>query len=554
MNWHFKSSLKPKASSTDIIKALLKARGQTTKDQVASFLHSTPPAELTPCQVGITAKSLNLATKRLQQAHVNQETIVIFGDYDADGICATAILWETLHHAGFSAHPFIPHREKHGYGLSIKGLQQVIATYQPSLVITVDNGIVANQAAEFLANQKVDLIITDHHQPSSTKPKAISIIHSLDICGAAVAWIFSKHLSTQFPASSLPESIDLVGIATIADLMPMTGVNRSFAKYGLQALATTKRPGLVALKESAEISELTTLSTYHIGFVIGPRINAMGRLKHGLDALRLLCTTDPSRALQLAQTLTNTNHTRQDLTAQFIIQADTIYQSSPVLQQSHIIIIDHPDFHEGIIGLIAGKLTEKYHKPSIVISRGTKISKASARSISGVNIIDFIRTHQHFLINAGGHPGAAGFSLETTNISPFTDSLIQASLSHIDKSLLLPTLSIDLSLDLNQLSFKLYHQIDQFQPFGIGNPRPVFATTAQLVHSRVIGKSSDHLKLQLTSSAHPEPFDAIGFNLAHFYNQIQIGQDLQFAFTLDQNTWNDNTSLQLHLKDIKPSS
>lgn len=549
MNWHTLSRLDSKTPQLHqaIIKKLLINRGLTTKQDIDTFLHPPHPNDISATKVGLNSSSLKKAVSRVKQAVGKHELIIVYGDYDADGICATAILWESLNSIGAKALPFIPQRETHGYGLSISGLKEIIAKHHPSLIITVDNGIVATQAAAFLAKQKIDLIITDHHQKSSVLPLAYAHIHTDTISGSAVSWYLAQAIHP------ITNHLELAAIGTIADLMPMVGINRSFAKYGLDALATTNRPGLLALKTDSGIKDTDKLSTYHVGFMIAPRLNAMGRIKHGLDALRLLCTSTPSRAKALAALLSDTNRARQDLTLDQLEQAEHIYQNT-TSRKHNIIIIDHEDFHEGIIGLIAGKLTETYHKPSIVISKSESLSKASARSISGVNIIELIRTHADLLEGAGGHPGAAGFTIMSDRIEEFRQALTTTANQTIDPSLLTRSLTVDLALDFTDITRDLYDDIQQFEPFGIGNKRPVFSMQARLADFRTVGRDHSHLKLTLQSKTDKPTttLDAIGFKLGKHASSLSPNQTLQLAFTLDLNTFGGRTSLQLLLKDIKP--
>jgi len=573
MNWSIKSTLPPtitKDRHQHIIDLLIKSRGLTTKSAIKDFLGPSHPRDLSLKDVGLQPSALKAAATRINQAITTGQTIVVYGDYDADGISATAILWLTLHALGAKAYPFIPDRQRHGYGLSLKGIQEILdsspskpycLTPKSSLIITVDNGIVAHEAATFIKDQGFDLIITDHHQPSDTLPPADVLVHSTQICGAGVAWFLSRQLLESSSAKLSADSLlDLVAIGTIADLMPMIGVNRALAKHGLVTLSKSQRPGLLALKTEAGITD-QHLSAYHVGFIIGPRINAMGRLEHGMDALRLLCTTNSQKATDLAQLLGDTNRSRQDLTSEMTDMADQIYRSIPGATDNKIIIIDHQEFHEGVIGLIAGKLTETYSKPSIVISRGEEVSKASARSIKDVNIIELIRTAQSHLINAGGHPGAAGFTIQTSKIDIFRQTLITTANTTIDPSLLQPSLEIDCQVDLSDLDLDLYDRLQTFEPFGIGNPRPVFATTAQITELRTVGRDYQHLKLKLTpfkgqslkgqhQSTSKQNIDAIGFNLAAANQGLKPGDITNLAFKLDKNEWNGHTNAQLIINDI----
>jgi single-stranded-DNA-specific exonuclease len=559
MHWnilHTIDSLAPKQRRRAVLAAIFQSRGLTNPAIQKEFLHPSDPLNLTLDQVGIDPLQVKTAIEHIHQAVAANTPIIVYGDYDADGITATAILWEALHQLGAQVTPFIPSRELHGYGLSIKGIEDALTSLKSSktysknqspLIITVDNGVVAHQAASFCHANHIDLIITDHHQLTDAPPDCLALVHSTQIAGSAVAWMLVKELSPELAQLSL----DLVTIGTVADMLPLTGPNRSIVKAGLKALRSTKRVGLYVMYEGAGIDDDEVFSTYHINYIIAPRLNAMGRLKHALDSLRLLCTTDYARAQVLAQVLTDTNTTRQSLTLEYVTLAETLVKDS----QAPIIVIDHPDFHEGVIGLVAGKLAETYYRPSLVISRGSETSKGSARSVKGVNIINLIREHDNLLINAGGHPMAAGFSIETKKIEAFKQSLLQTATKKINPEKLVASLTIDVTINITDVTDDLFYQLEELKPFGTGNRQPVFCSyQVRILEAKALGKDNNHLRLSIQT---PEGthLSAIGFNLA----QTPAAQTLintpsphaDIAYTIDENIWNGRRSLQLKLKDVK---
>jgi single-stranded-DNA-specific exonuclease len=311
----------------------------------------------------------------------------------------------------------------------------------------------------------------------------------------------------------------------------------------------TRREGLLALFAQADFVP-STLSTYHINFVIAPRLNAMGRLAHGLDSLRLLCTHRADKAKQLAATLGSTNQTRQDLTWQLLQTAKNMVGKTP----NHLIIIEHTDFHEGVIGLVAGKLAETYYRPAIVIGRGETVSKASARSIAGVNIIELIRKLDSLLINAGGHPMAAGFTIETTKITEFTAAITDLANSSIDPLLLEPTIKADVEIALTDLSWDLFQLLKSFEPFGIGNPQPVFYLPhCPVLETISLGQDKKHLKLILPSAIKDQSsLEALWFG--HGSDADLIDKSVDLIATLDENSWRGHSKLQLLIKAAKAKS
>lgn len=552
MHWHTQtiiSKTNPQSRQKEIINALFTTRGLTTATKKEAFLHPPSPQTLTPSKTGLDPKQLVSIAKRLQVATANKQPILIYGDYDADGITATAIIWETLNHIGAKAFPFIPNREAHGYGLSEKGLVSALDHYHLSqknpLILTVDNGISAFKAAMSLQEQGIELIITDHHQLGKTLPPHSLLLHTTILSGAGVAWMLAKELDS----SCAQNTIDLVTIGTVADMMPLVGPNRSIVKFGLQALRNTKRPGLLALYQLAGVGSTQSLSTYHINFIIAPRLNAMGRLEHAIDSLRLICTPNQARALDLANLLSDTNKTRQDLTDEFILLANQNL-TDPT---QHVLVIDHTDFHEGVIGLVAGKLVETHARPAIVIARGQEVSKGSARSVTGINIIELIRRFETNLINAGGHPMAAGFTISTTNIKEFKSAIETEAKKTIDPSLLVHTLTIECQIKLADINQDLYALLQDFHPHGIANPTPIFSIlNARLLSAKTVGRDHRHLKITIQDNQ-GNTFDGIGFNLGPKIGTLVTTPHADLAFCLEQNTFNGKTTLQLHLKDIKPS-
>lgn len=550
MHWQIKkkiSSTTAEKRREEILNSILLNRNIRSKAQKKLFLNPPKPKTISPEDVKINKPQLRKAIKRINKAISKQEEIVIYGDYDADGICATAILWETLYALGAKVSPFIPERSKHGYGLSVAGIKEVVTSLQPKLIITVDNGIVANKEAKYIAKLGIDLIISDHHVKTKILPQALAIVHSIDLSGSGVAWILAKEIvknKNRKNSFNIQSTLDLATIGTVADLVPLTKWNRVLVKWGLVKLRQTKRPGLISLLKLANIDK-KLLDTHHISFIIGPRLNAMGRLEHALDSLRLLCTKDTNRANRLATTLSQTNQSRQELTSTLLKKALALVENP-----SHkLLIVDHKEFHEGIIGLIAGKIVEEHYRPTIVISKSKSISKASARSISGVNIIELIRKKQKLLINAGGHPMAAGFTIKTENIQAFRDEITKTAEDVIKKEQLQATLQIDCEIKLSDISWKLFHELDKLKPFGIGNPRPKFALQQiKPLEILQIGRDKNHLKLLLPSKLKSQPtFPALWFNKGKFASQLS--EELSLAFSLDENIWKGKHKLQLLIKD-----
>lgn len=473
------------------------------------------------------------ATARILKAIKNNELIFVYGDYDVDGICASAILYKALSSIGAKVLPYIPHREKEGYGLSEAGLQN-IKDQGASLVITVDNGIVAFEQAKFANKLGLDLIITDHHIPEKIKPDAYEIIHSVKMCGAGVAWCLIKDLIKKDLHRDL---LQFVAIATVCDLLPLIGLGRAFVSEGLKILAKTTNPGLLALFDEAGIRN-NSLSSFEIGYIVGPRLNAMGRLEHAIESLRLLCTNNPVRAKKLARLLCDTNTARQQMTVNAVDEAKLLIDTE---KKIHVLL--SKNWSSGIVGLVAGRVCEEYFRPAIAISVGEEISKGSARSINGINIVEVIRQHSDILIDVGGHPGAAGFSLLSKHVETFKKRLEA-------QKLVLPqeekVLEIEAQVETKELTKNLFFEIEKFEPFGMSNRRPVFATLNMLISDlRIVGEGK-HLK------GRADGVDFIGFGLGQWATLLQPNQTVDLAYNLELDTYNPSTpKLQLKVKDIK---
>src|SRR5258708_6591885 len=464
--WEIKKRIKNKELKIeDIIAILLENRGLKDKKEIDTFL-SPDLTSVIPKTVAIDSAQLKKALSRIEKAIKNKEQIVVFGDYDVDGITGSAILWETLYGLGAVCTPYIPNRKEEGYGLSIIGIsnlmEQVLNT---SLIITVDNGIVANDAVAFAKEKGIEVIVTDHHTASEKLPDAFAIVHTTQLCGAGVAYLLSKEIRKSLNAEEKEDNhLELAALGTVADLVPLTGANRAIVTAGLEKLHQTKRPGLLALFQLAKIDQ-QFIGVYEIGYMIGPRLNAAGRIDSAMDSLQLLCTKNKERAAELASKLELTNRERQQLLKKATEHAINRINGEG-LGTRKILIIGHESYEEGIIGLVAGRLVEAFYRPSIVLSLGETVSKASVRSINGFNIIEFLRLHTEHFVNVGGHPMAAGFTVETAKIALLQKKLEEKAAEMLEESLLMRSLKIDCELSFSVLTKELYTQIQQLAPFG----------------------------------------------------------------------------------------
>lgn len=550
----------------DLIDILLENRGLKTQKTKNVFLNTPDPSVLTPKDVHINKASLIKAIKRIQKAIIDKESVVVYADYDADGITAGAIMWEALHSLGANVMPYIPHRIDEGYGLSLKGIDAVREQFDPALIITVDHGITAKEKVTYAKKIGIEVIVTDHHIKPKNLPDC-TIIHTTKLSGAGVSWFLAKEVLSKLRTNEQTKPDDYIALAaigTIADMVPLVGPNRSIAKYGLEAINTTNRVGLNALIADATLKK-GALGTYEVSHVLAPRLNAMGRIEHALDALRLLCTKQKEKAELLAQKLGITNRERQQLTLDttaHALQGLSLRAQGETLRK--LLFVVDSSYNQGVIGLVAGKLVEEYYRPAVVVAKGEIISKASARSIKGFNIVEAIRTCSDILIDVGGHPMAAGFTVETKQLKTLQKRLEKLVDKKLDEESLTKTLRIDAEIPLEFITEDLWQKLRYFEPFGFGNPEPVFATrNVIIVESRLVGADGKHLKLRLSSPVIPatvcagrqagiqSSIDAIAFNLGSLQSKLKSGSVVDIVYTIALDTWNGNKKLQLKIKDIK---
>jgi len=555
LKWEVLNKFKVKSSKlkvSDIVDILLRNRGIKTKKEKEEFFKPTLPYDLSLEKLELNKVSLRKAVDRIKKSIQRNEEILIYGDYDADGICATAILWECLYSLTKNVKPYIPSRFEEGYGMNPDTISK-LSFQNPNLklIISVDNGIVAENAVKKANELGIDVIVTDHHQKGRKLPLAYSIIHTDKISGSGIAFIFAREIIEAFKGKGLKEDekgwLELAAIGTIADQMTLIGPNRSFAKYGLFSLERTKRPGLLALFEEAGLGKEPKIGTYEVNFIIAPRINATGRLRHAIDSLRLLCTKSVSKAKELAYFLGKINKERQKIVDEVVNEAkETVYRKN----FKGAIVLASESYHEGVIGLAAAKLVEEFYRPAIVMSRGEKISKASARSISGFNIIESIRRLEGLILGGGGHPMAAGFSIETEKIDFFREKFEEVSYPLLTEDVLTRRLKIDLELDFDNLSLELAKDLARFEPTGIGNPTPIFSTrSVNVIDAKTLGNEGKHLRLVLESKG--KVVSAIAFGKGELFPKLSPSKKIDLAYNLGINSWNASENVELRIKDMK---
>lgn len=500
---------------------------------------------------------IKIARKRILKAIKNKERVMIFGHYDCDGVCAVALMSEALEKLGLKAEVYIPTR-KEGYQIK----EQTFGEFKKkniSLIITVDFGITDVKAAEFARKDNIDLIITDHHQPPKKLPKAHVIVNPhlskkypfKELCGASVVY---KLISTLISDEKfLKWSLDLVALATIADVVPLIDENRIFTKYGLIVLQKTRRIGLKKLYQKAGIDK-NKINTYSVGFQIAPRLNASGRMDHALSSYCLLKTKNKKEAERIVDDLNRLNIKRQRVLEKSLQEALEKIKKDR-LAKNKLIIVSDKKWAEGILGLIAGKVTEMFSRPTIALRENGDYFRGSARSIDEFHITNALREYEDILEKVGGHKKAAGLTVKKNLMKDLYDKLVGFASQKLSAKDVIPKVNIDAQIKLKNINQKFWNILQKLEPYGYGNPKPVFATSNLSVKNiRSIGNDGKHLSMNLSDG---ENFiRAIGFGMGKMYNKIKIGDEVDVAYNIDLNQWNGQENLELKLIDIKnpPSS
>ncbi len=500
-----------------------------------------------------TIKDMDKAVERIRQAVHSGEKICVFGDYDCDGVTSTALLYSYLESVFANVIYYIPDRNTEGYGMNKKAVEK-LKKDEVSLIITVDNGISAIDEIFYAGQLGMDVVVTDHHTPQSILPNAAAVIdpHRLDdtseftnCCGAGLAMMLAIALEGD-SFTVIENYSDLAALGTVADLVPLSGVNRTIVKAGMLRMKNTERPGMVQLIEQAQTDKINAGT---IGFRIAPRINAAGRLASPYDALELLLTEDDDRAQMQAERLNALNTQRQTIENEIYEDICRMLDESPEMTLDRVIVVSSENWNAGVIGIVSSRITEKYVKPSIIISEGDDICKGSGRSVSGFSLVDAIFACSDYLEKCGGHPMAAGISLKREKIEDFR----RAINDYADKQENMPLLSvkIDSKLNPNTIVTDMVHQLQAFEPFGYGNPKPNFAVCNMKLEKIVSLSGGKHIKLIVSR-------DKARLNLVKFSTTPKEfpypeGCLLDFAVSLDINVYQQQEYLSFNIKDIKPS-
>ncbi len=547
------------ADISPILQQILYNRGIVEPEAVQAFLDGRFPDSTDP----FLLSDMDKAVARIEQAIANDEMIVVYGDFDADGVTSTVLLTEALRGLGLPrnlARPYIPDRVDEGYGLNMAALTKIKEEFGASLVISVDCGIRSVAEVVHANSIGLDMIVTDHHSLAEELPPATAVINPKRpdsaypdemLAGVGIAYKLAQALRASMPEKAgygRNDFLDLVAIGTVADLAPLLKENRVLVIEGLAELNSNRRPGIAALARVSRL-DVGSYTAESIAFGFGPRINAAGRLAHAYDAARLLSTNNSIDAERYAQALDSLNRQRQRLTADLSARAEEMIDPA-----APILIAADKDFVSGVVGLVASRLAEKYYRPAIVMEQGEEVSRGSCRSIDEFHITDALDEVADLLVRHGGHAAAAGFTIRNENLPAFIERMTALAQEKLGGLELLPTIAIDAELNLDEVDMALYEELRKLEPTGIANPAPIFASRrVEVIHHKAVGQDGSHLQMRLSSTtgSKRQVIPSIAFRQGEWTKQMP--QLVDIVYTINLNKWNGRTNLQLMIQDIKPA-
>lgn len=553
---------------------MLVVRGIQTADEARQFIRPS----LDKLHDPFLMKDMDKAVERLHQAITQGEKILIYGDYDVDGTTAVAVMYRFLQNLASNLSPltfnldyYIPDRYTEGYGVSQQGIDYA-AAQGCNLIITLDCGIKAVEKIAYANSKGIDVIVCDHHTPGDELPSAVAVLNMKrsdcpypykDLSGCGVGFKLAQAYTQRYlieakgneairlSGERLLPLLQLLAMSIASDIVPITGENRIFAHFGIQQLNKAPFTGLSAIMQVAGI-ETKKITINELVYKIGPRINACGRMKSGRAAVELLLTDDPDFARQQAEEVNHHNEDRRDCDAETTKEALQQLQDDPTFAQRRSTVVYSPNWHKGVVGIVASRLTETYYRPTIVLTAGEDgIISGSARSVGGFDIYTAIDSCSDLLTNFGGHKYAAGLSMHIDDLPEFKQRFETYVAAHIREDQLQPTLLVEAELDLVDITSAFYNVIRYLEPFGPGNPRPLFATRNLINHrdTRAVGKEGEHLRLDVTDRAYA--ITGIAFKRGDMAKHIQNGNPVDICYELDENTFNNRTTIQMMVQDIK---
>lgn len=543
-----------------IVSNLLYQRDVRDKETAEEFLHSDYRTGL---HDPFLMKDMDVASARIARAIENGESMAVYGDYDTDGVTAVALLMQAIPAMGGKLRPYIPHRVREGYGLNREAIES-LANDGISLLITVDCGISNLAEVAYARELGLDVIVTDHHSPPEEVPNANAVVNPKQkdcsypydqLVGVGIAYKLVQAIVRQ--GLRLPlrgrDLLDVVAVGTVTDMGPLTGENRVLVKHGLDALNSTSRPGLRALINASGLTQ-GKIKASDIGFGLGPRINAAGRLDDATRSYDLLLADNFASAEKLASELNQANRQRQDLTKEVQESAKAFAESDGSVQ-NRIIVIAGEDYPAGVVGLVAGRLVEEWGRPVLILERKEEVAVGSARSVRGFNIIEALRRCDDLFVRYGGHSMAAGFTIENEKLPELNQRLQEIAAEQLDDDMLVPKLEIDMEIDLSEVSWELVRLLETLEPYGQANPQPVFMSrNLHVVSAQTRGADKQHLSMMISDGSNKPPFQAIAFRLGHLASALNRHPYIDLAYHIEEREWNGEKSIQLNVRDFRRAS
>lgn len=545
-------------SISPILAQLLVERDITTFEEARGFFRP----DLNHLHDPFLMADMHQAVNRLTDAMQKNEKILVYGDYDVDGTTSVALVYKFLKKFYSNIDFYIPDRYNEGYGISILGID-FAAQNDFRLVIALDCGIKAVEKVKHAVGLGVDFIICDHHTPDAELPPAVAVLDPkrldcqypykhLSGCGVGFKLMQAFSLVNNIDPKELFPLLDLVALSIASDIVPITGENRILAFFGLKQINTNPCAGLKGIIDVCGLND-KEISISDIVFKIGPRINASGRMKLASEAVELLISNDPSFVREKSGMINEYNNDRKDLDKNITDEAIALIAADNRYAERKSILVHKPDWHKGVIGIVASRLSEEFYKPSIVLTNSNGLTSGSARSVPGFDIYKAIDSCRDLLENFGGHMYAAGLSMKEENVAAFTERFEQFVSENILPEQTYPQIDVDAVLEFRDITPKFFRVLKQFGPFGPGNMKPVFASRNVLDYgtSRLVGKDQEHLKLELVDSSSENVINGIAFRMHEYNDHLKALNPLDICYTLEENIFNGNTTIQLMIRDIK---
>jgi single-stranded-DNA-specific exonuclease len=538
---------------------LLVQRGITTFDAAKAFFRP----ELSQLHDPFLMKDMDVAVERILAAIAGGEGVLVYGDYDVDGTTAVALMYSFLKDHLKNLDYYIPNRYNEGYGVSEKGIDYA-AEKGYRMIIALDCGIKAVQKVAYARSKGIDFIICDHHNPGDEMPDAVAVLDPKrvdcnypykELSGCGVGFKLIQALATRMGIAfeEITHFLDLVVVSIASDIVPINGENRVMAFHGLQRLTDSPRIGLQAIKDVASFSS-KAITIEEIVFKIGPRLNAAGRMESGNTAVELLVSNDQDQALAISKNINTINIERRDVDTSITRQAVEMIQRDKYLQEQKSTVLYNPEWHKGVIGIVASRLMDYYYRPTVILTLSDGLATGSARSVNGFDIYQAVESCSDLLENFGGHKYAAGLTMKVSNIKKFTRRFEEFVGENIHQDQLIPVVEIDTELQLSEIDEKFVRVLNQFQPFGPENNTPVFLTenVSDNGMGKRVGTEGDHLRLNLVQEENPyKVFTAIAFQKGKLFDRICEGMSFDICYTVEENEYRGRTSTQLNIRDLK---